>query len=89
MSNQTNTNISNSNLVMSIGDWIITLLIMCIPLVNLIMILVWAFSGNSNPNRANFCKANLILMAIGVILWFIIIAVFGNILAHATHSTPV
>lgn len=86
MSNQTNTNISNSNLVMSIGDWIITLLIMCIPFVNLIMILVWAFSGNSNPNRANFCKANLILMAIGVVFWFIIIAVFGSILAN---STPV
>ncbi|KDN14538.1 hypothetical protein SALWKB29_1328 [Snodgrassella communis] len=50
------------------------------------MILVWAFSGNSNPNRANFCKANLILMAIGVVLWFIIIAVFGSILAN---STPV
>ncbi len=86
MSNQTNTNISNSNLVMSIGDWIITFLIMCIPFVNLIMILVWAFSANSNPNRANFFKAYLILVAIGVVLWFIIIAVFGSILAN---STPV
>ncbi|PIT13684.1 hypothetical protein BGI33_09460 [Snodgrassella alvi] len=87
MSNQTNSNIStssgNTSSVMSIGDWLITLFIFCIPLVNLIMMLVWAFGGNSNPNRANFCKAYLILMVIGIILWFALMAVFGSILASS------
>ncbi|PIT47013.1 hypothetical protein BHC51_06835 [Snodgrassella alvi] len=87
MSNQVNTNINTSSgnyaPVMSIGDWIVTLLIFCIPLVNLIMMLVWAFGGNSNPNRANFCKAYLILGVIGIILCFALMAVFGSILASS------
>ena len=30
--------------IVTIGDWIITMILMCIPFVNFIMLLVWAFS---------------------------------------------
>ncbi|PIT13739.1 hypothetical protein BGI30_00905 [Snodgrassella alvi] len=87
MSNQVNTNINTSSgnyaPVMSIGDWIVTLLIFCIPFVNLIMVLVWAFSSNSNPNRANYCKAYLIIGVIVMILGFAFAVMFGSILASA------
>lgn len=91
MQNQTNNNTFNSssgNLapVMSIGDWLIMFIVFCIPIVNLIMVLVWAFSGNGNPNRSNFCKAYLIVMAITVILYIIVLAIFGSIIANSAHQ---
>lgn len=50
--------------VISVGDWFITVILLAIPLVNFIMLLVWAFGGGTNPNKANFAKATLILYLI-------------------------
>ena len=33
--------------IVTIGDWIITMILMCIPFVNFIMLLVWAFSAGT------------------------------------------
>ncbi len=63
--------------VMSVKDWLITLLILAIPLVNLVMLLVWAFGGNTNPNKANFCKAYLVLLAAFMVLYILLIVVVG------------
>ncbi len=52
----------------SVGEWVLTLLIMVIPLVNLIMLFVWAFGGGTNPSKANWAKASLIWMVIGIVL---------------------
>ena len=52
---------------MSVGDWLVTMLIMCIPCVNIVMIFVWAF-GSGNRSRANYFKATLIWAAIGIAL---------------------
>jgi hypothetical protein len=45
------------------GEWIITHLILFIPVVNIIMHFVWAF-GDGNISRRNFCRARLLLFAI-------------------------
>jgi len=50
---------------MTIGDWMFTLLILAIPIVNIIMYLVWALGSSGNVNRKTFCQASL--------LWFLII----------------
>ena len=57
--------------VMSLGDWIITFIVLAIPLVNIVMLFVWGFSSSTNPNKANFCKAYLILALIGIVLFFL------------------
>lgn len=64
--------------VMTLKDWIITLLILIIPLVNIIMMFVWAFSSSENRNRSNFAKAYLVitLISIGLVLLFML--VFGS-----------
>lgn len=71
--------------VMSIKDWIITLIILIIPIVNIVMMFVWAF-GQGNPNKQNYFKAYLILLAIGVVLYIVLamlgLAVFGSILSN-------
>lgn len=52
---------------MSVGQWLITMLVMLIPCVNIVMIFVWAF-GSGNRSRANYFKATLIWAAICIAL---------------------
>ena len=54
---------------MTVGEWMLTLLVLAIPVVNLVMYLVWALSGTGNVNRRNFCRAS--------IYWFLIILGFS------------
>lgn len=65
----------------SVGEWMTTLLIMAIPLVNIIMLFVWAFSGNINLSKANWAKASLIWSLIIIVFYAIILLIFGTILA--------
>ncbi|EEZ75424.1 TPA: hypothetical protein ACFP4U_001896 [Neisseria lactamica] len=53
--------------VMTTGQWVLTMIVFMIPLVNIIMLFVWAF-GIGNPNRANFCKAQLLIYLIGLLI---------------------
>lgn len=67
--------------VISVKEWVINLVIMCIPIVNIIMLFMWAFSKTDiNENKKNWAKATLILMAIIValnILIYTLLAIFG------------
>ena len=71
--------------VMTMGEWLITLIVLAIPCVNVIMYFVWAF-GNGNENRKNFCRAGLIVMAVGIVLSLILYAVVGASLAAALSA---
>ena len=69
--------------IVSVKEWLITNLIMMIPLVNLIMMFVWAFSSNTNPNKANYFKAALILFAIVMVIYLVLAVVFfGSVAAN-------
>lgn len=63
----------------TLGDFFIMFLVMIIPVVNIIMLFVWGFSSDTNPNKSNYCKAQLILIAIGIVVsmlfWGLIIAI--------------
>lgn len=58
----------NDEDVMTIKDWIFTMVILAIPLVNLIMYFYWSFGQGVNLNKKNFTRATLILTAIGIVL---------------------
>ena len=62
--------------IVSVKEWLITNLIMMIPLVNIVMMLVWAFGSNTNPNKANYFKATLILFAIVMAIYLVLAVVF-------------
>lgn len=68
------------NDVVTLSDWMITMLIQIIPIVNIIMLFVWAFGSSTPKSKSNWAKAALIFMAIGIILtilfWGTIIASF-------------
>ena len=71
--------------VMSLGDWIITMIVLSIPIVGFIMLFVWGFSSSTNPNKANFCKAALIFYLIAIVLFFL----FGGMaFITAINSMP-
>ncbi|HEZ0133528.1 hypothetical protein I7S79_02730 [Neisseria meningitidis] len=76
--------IQNDNApVMTTGQWVLTMIVFMIPLVNIIMLFVWAF-GRGNPNRANFCKALLLIYLIGSLIGLIFILLIGGS-ASGTH----
>lgn len=62
---------------LSLKDWIITLLITFIPVVNFIMYLVWAFGQDTHPSKKNWARASLIWLAVSLLLGGLIVAVFG------------
>lgn len=69
----------------STGKWVGIHLIKWIPVVGgivyLIMLFIWAFgSDNQNETFRNWAKAELIMTAIVVVIWVVLIVVFGTIL---------
>jgi len=64
--------------VISVGDWMVTLLIMIIPLINIIMLFVWAFGGGPKISKANWAKASLLWLLIMIIIYIIIFAIIGG-----------
>ncbi|MFV0363993.1 MAG: hypothetical protein ACK5LL_13050 [Suipraeoptans sp.] len=71
---------------MTVKDWIITLLIFCIPCVNIVMYFVWAFGKTGNVSRRNYCRAQLIFVAAGIVLYLILIIAFGASFASIMNS---
>ncbi len=72
-----------NNYVVTTGNWVMTMLIAAIPLVNIVMLFVWAFSSDTNPNKANWAKASLIWVAIIIGIYIVIMALFGSALLSA------
>ena len=59
--------------IVTIGDWIITMILMC-------MLLVWAFSAGTPVSKANWAKATLIFMLIGFVLVILFWGAIGGLL---------
>ncbi len=61
MSNTRETN------VVSVWFWLFTFVVMAIPLVNLVMMFVWAFAGE-NQTRKNYFRALIIIFVLAIAL---------------------
>jgi hypothetical protein len=59
---------------LTVGEWFIMMLITAIPVVGIVMLFVWAFSENTNVNKANWAKASLLWLMVGI---FIALAFLG------------
>jgi succinate dehydrogenase/fumarate reductase cytochrome b subunit len=70
MANQNNQTVTTKN-------WVLTILITLIPVVNIIMLFVWAFGAGTQPSKANWAKASLIWLAIFIVLYLIIFIIIG------------
>jgi hypothetical protein len=73
------------NKPVSVGEWILTFILLAIPLVNIIMLFVWAFGDSAQPSKKTFAKAQLIIFAVIIclsILFGILAAVTGLMIPH-------
>lgn len=61
----------------SLGEWIISVLVKRIPLIGLIMLIVWATDKNTDPEKANWAKAELIVKLIIFAAVMILVAIIG------------
>lgn len=57
----------------SVGEWIVSMLLMLVPCLNIIMMFVWAFGKGEKKSKSNFFKASLIYMGVVLVLYFIMI----------------
>ena len=50
------------------GEWLISMLLMCIPCVNIVLMFVWAFGSSAKKSKSNYFKAALIMAGISIVL---------------------
>ena len=70
------TNNKNNNSVITTGEWFITKVLMLIPIVNIILLIIWAFNKKENLNKANWAKATLIVYVLRISFLIIICSIF-------------
>jgi len=63
--------------VLSVGEWMLTILFYIIPVVNIIMMAVWAFSSKGNIHRRNLSRALLLWVIIILIAYIVAMTVAG------------
>lgn len=68
---------------MTMAEWLITLIVGMIPCIGIIMLFVWAFGSTGNVNRRNYCRAQLIIVAVSIVL---AVLSWGAIAAFVTSS---
>jgi uncharacterized Tic20 family protein len=59
----------------SFGEWFLTIFLVMIPIVNIVLFFVWAFSANTKPSKANWAKATLVWAVIGILFYIIVFVV--------------
>ena len=58
----------NKTDVLSVWDYLLMLIILAIPVVNIIVCIFWIIGKNGSPNRRNLAKAWMILAVAGTLL---------------------
>lgn len=61
---------------MSVGQFIITMILAGIPILGFILLIKWSFFDKNNPTKANFAKALLIFTVIALVLSFLVYGAF-------------
>ncbi len=64
----------------SFSDWMITFLLLCIPVINVIVLFLWAFGKHSKKSKENYAKAALVWVFIWTLIGFTIFTVFWGII---------
>ena len=70
----------------TMGEWLITMLIMLIPCVNIVMMFVWAFSSTEKKSKSNYFKANLIFTGIMFVFAIVMVIVVSVAAASAIEN---
>ena len=66
----------------TVGNWIITLVLVAIPLVNVIMLIIWAVAASTHPSKRTFATAYLVLIAILFVIGLFAAIILPNFVHH-------
>jgi heme/copper-type cytochrome/quinol oxidase subunit 2 len=81
-----NNNQGNLEEPVTFGDWMVTYLLMMIPVVGTIMMFVWAFGSGVKKSKSNYFKAVLLWIVIMTVVVILINIIFIAILGVAFDS---
>ncbi|PHM45140.1 hypothetical protein Xmau_01348 [Xenorhabdus mauleonii] len=59
--------------VISTREWVWTIILVMIPVVNLVFLVYWSFSKSTNLNKKNYAIANWIVTAFMLVLYVVLI----------------
>ena len=63
----------------TLGNWLLIMLLVSIPCVNIIVLLIWSFGHNVSTTKKNYSRAMLIFMVVGLIIGIIFSSIFATI----------
>ncbi|WKK65303.1 hypothetical protein [Lutimonas zeaxanthinifaciens] len=69
----------DNNRTLDAKEWALTIFISSLPIIGVIMLLVWAFTEETNVHKKNWAKGTLILWIIGFIIAFAFLFLFGGV----------
>lgn len=62
------------------GEWVLSIFLASVPVINLICLLVWAFGPNNKPSKKTWARAKLVWLLVITVLFFIVAAFFIGLL---------
>jgi NADH:ubiquinone oxidoreductase subunit 3 (subunit A) len=65
--------------ILSVWDYLKMFLLLCIPLVNIVLMLLWAFNSSENPNKRNYALASLLFFVIMMVVGFVFSILLGGL----------
>jgi hypothetical protein len=75
------------NKPVSVGEWIVTFILLAIPIVNIILLFVWGFGGSAHPSKKTYAQATLIIMAVLIGLG-VVVGILAAVLIPPVTTPP-
>lgn len=72
--------------VITMGQYLIMFLITAIPIAGIVMLFIWSFGAEAGPNKKNFARAYLIMMAIAIGASILISIIMSVVMASLIGS---
>ncbi len=57
---------------LTFGDWMVTILVLAIPFVNVVALIYWAASSGTNVTKQNYARASIAWFLIGLVIFFVL-----------------
>ncbi len=77
---------SGGNAPLSVGQYLGMMLLTSLPLVGFILLLIWAFSSDTNANKKNYARAVLIIALIGIVLSILFGAALAGMISELFYE---
>ena len=57
---------------LTFGDWMVTILVLAVPLVNVVALIYWAASSGTNVTKQNYARASIAWFLIGLVIFLVL-----------------